>query len=72
MFYCDKKIINTSPMRYALQKTDLTPNTKMVDRMNSSSVIYLFKNAFKNGRVYYKNKYVKANVYDILKYVGIR
>jgi hypothetical protein len=72
MFYCDKKIINTSPLRYALQKDDLTANIKMVDKVNSSSLIYLFKNAFKNGRVYYKNKYIKSNIYDILKYIGIR
>lgn len=72
MFYCDKKIINTSNLRYALQKDDLSPNLKMVDKVNSSSLLYLFKNAFKNGRVFYKNKYIKSNVYDILKYIGIR
>lgn len=71
-FYCDKKIINTSPLRYALQKTDLTPDLKMIDRANHSNLLYLFKNAFKNGRVFYKNKYIKSNVYDILKYIGIR
>jgi len=72
MFYCDKKIINTSPLRYALQKDDLTPNIKMVTQINKTSLLYVFKNAFKNGRVYYKNKYIKSNVYDILKYIGIR
>ena len=72
MFYCDKKIINTSKLRYALQKSDLTPDSRIVDKVNSSSLIYLFKNAFKNGRVFYKNKYIKSNVYDILKYIGIR
>jgi hypothetical protein len=72
MFYCDKKIINTSNLRYALQKEDLTPDIRMIDRVNNSSLLYLFKNAFKNGRVYYKNKYVKSNIYDILKYIGIR
>jgi hypothetical protein len=71
-FYCDKKIINTSPLRYALQKSDLTPDLKMIDRANHSNLLYLFKNAFKNGRVFYKNKYIKSNVYDILKYIGIR
>jgi len=72
MFYCDKKIINTSKFRYALQKDDLTLDNRMVEKVNSSSMIYVFKNAFKNGRVFYKNKYIKANVYDILKYIGIR
>lgn len=72
MYYCDKKIINTSKLRYALQKEDLTPDTRMVERVNNSSMIYIFKRAFKNGRVYYKNKYIKSNVYDILKYIGIR
>jgi hypothetical protein len=72
IFYCDKKIITTSSLRYALQKDDLTPNLKIIDRVNHASIIYVFKNAFKNGRVFYKNKYVKATMYDILKYVGIR
>lgn len=72
IFYCDKKIINTSSLRFALQKSDLTPNLKIVDRVNSSSIIYVFKNAFKNGRVYYKNKYIKSIMYDIIKYIGIR
>ncbi len=72
IFYCDKKIINTSPLRFALQKSDLTPNIQVVDRVNSSPLIYAFKNAFKSGRVYYKNKYIKSTVYDILKYIGIR
>jgi len=72
MFYCDKKIINTSKFRYALQMGDLSPNNRMIEKINSSSMIYVFKNAFKNGRVFYKNKYIKSNVYDILKYVGIR
>lgn len=72
VFYCDKKIINTSPLRYVLQKEDLTPNFKMVDKINSSSFFYVFKNAFKNGRVFYKDKYVKSVMYDILKYIGIR
>jgi hypothetical protein len=72
MFYCDKKIINTSKLRYALQKEDLTPDARIVEKVNASSLIYLFKNAFKNGRVFYKNKYIKSNVYDILKYIGIR
>lgn len=72
MFYCDKKIINTSNLRYALQKYDLTPDLRIVDKVNSSSLIYIFKNAFKNGRVFYKNKYIKSAVFDILKYIGIR
>jgi hypothetical protein len=72
MFYCDKKIINTSKLRYALQKEDLTPDFKMIEKINSTSIIYVFKNAFKNGRVFYKNKYIKSNIYDILKYIGIR
>jgi hypothetical protein len=71
-FYCDKKIINTSHLRYALQKDDLTPDNRMIDKINSSSIIYVFKNAFKNGRVFYKNKYIKSNIYDIIKYIGIR
>jgi hypothetical protein len=71
-FYCDKKIINTSNLRYALQKDDLTPNLKMVEKVNNASIIYVFKNAFRNGRVFYKNKYIKSNLYDILKYIGIR
>lgn len=72
IFYCDKKIINTSPLRFALQKQDMTADIKIVDRVNSSSILYLFKNAFKNGRVFYKDQYIKSTVYDILKYVGIR
>lgn len=72
IFYCDKKIIATSPMRYVLQKEDLTPNFKMVDKINSSSIFYVFKRAFKNCRVFYKDKYVKATMYDIFKYIGIR
>jgi hypothetical protein len=72
MFFCDKKIINTSPLRYALQKDDLTLDNRMIDKINSSSMIYVFKNAFKNGRVFYKNKYIKSTIFDILRYIGIR
>lgn len=72
IFYCDKKIINTSTLRYALQKDDLTPNIKMVDKINSSSLFYVFKSSFKNGRVFFKNKYIKSTMYDIFKYIGIR
>lgn len=72
MFYCDKKIINTSNLRFALQRDDLSSDIKIVGNVNSSPLMYLFKNAFKNGRVFYKNKYIKSNIYDILKYIGIR
>lgn len=72
IFYCEKKIINTSPLRFALQKDDLTPNIKMIERINSSPLIYTFKSAFKSGKVFYKDKYVKSNLYDIFKYIGIR
>jgi hypothetical protein len=72
IFYCDKKIINTSPLRFALQKHDMTPDIRMVDKINSAPIFYVFKNAFKNGRVYYKNKYIKSTMYDIFKYIGIR
>ena len=71
-FYCDKKIINTSPLRFALQKEDMTPNIKIVDRLNSATLFYVFKNSFKNGKVFYKDKYIKSQVYDIFKYIGIR
>jgi hypothetical protein len=72
IFFCDKTIINTSPLRFVLQKSDMTPDLKIVDRLNSASIMYVYKNAFKNGRVFYKNKYVKSTMYDILKYIGIR
>jgi hypothetical protein len=72
MFYVDKKIINTSNLRYVLQKDDLSLDNRMIDKINHSSIIYVFKNAFKNGRVFYKNKYIKSTVYDILRYIGIR
>ena len=72
IYYCDKKIINTSPLRFVLQKDDLTPNMVMVDKINSAPIFYNFKSAFKNGMVFYKNKYVKSTMYDIFKYIGIR
>jgi hypothetical protein len=72
IFYCDKKIINTSPLRYALQKEDLQPNLKMVMSINKSPLFYNFKGAFKNGRVFFKNRYIKSTMYDIFKYIGIR
>ena len=72
IFYCDNKIINTSTLRYVLQKSDLTPDFKMVDRVNTSNIFYVFKTAFKNGKVFFKTKYVKAEMYDIFKYIGIR
>ena len=72
IFYCDKKIINTSPLRFVLQKSDLTPDFQMVDRVNSSPLFYHFKNSFKSGRVFFKNKYVKSQMYDIFKYIGLR
>ena len=71
-FYCDRKIINTSKLRYCLTSDDMTPNLKMVHTVNKSPLFYSFKSAFKNGNLYYCDKYVKEEVYNILRFIGVR
>ena len=71
-YYCDDKIVNTSKLQYVLQKDDMTPDTIQVDNANKSYMVYQFKEYFKNGQVIYKNKFIKDNVYDIMKFIGIK
>lgn len=71
-YYVDKKIIATTKLRYVLQKDDMSPDYRMVQKVNSSPLIYGLKKSFTNGKVFYKDKYVKSQMYDIFKFIGIR